>query len=1109
MTPHDEAVLKTVRDAARGRRNLAALAGHLGPKGYAELIGPAARLLQRTADPDMALNNLERLLAQPAARHQVPHLLEARARGLDAALQLLATSQFFADTLASYPEFLDSVRAAPRRSPSTTELTVELRDEVTACSDDPAVLRAFRRFRNRHMLRIGINDVIRDRPLEEVTRELARAADASIEVALQHALKTVGARFGTPTGPGNVPAQISGLAFGKLGGDELNYSSDIDLMFVYDHDGETVGRRTGVSNAEFFTRVVQEVVRLLHTATDRGFAYRVDLRLRPEGNRGPLARSVASTLSYYDTMGRTWERQALIKLRHVAGHAPLAREFLRGVEPFVYRKYFSFAEINEVKALKRQMEQRAGRASVLEPANHTIPGDVKTGRGGIRDIEYTVQFLQLLNGGDLPAVRQRNTLLALESLEIAGCLTPQETYILSDAYRFLRKTEHRLQLLFDLHTHKLPGSPEELRKLALRMGYAAGVRGAELGARSEGKQPTAPPAADGPGAPDSELRTPNSALAPQRRSPLDEYESAPPALDTRDRLTDPLDRFIKDLADKTDQDRIILNHLLHQTFADAGTKEEPEADLILDPDPDEATVRAVLGRYPFKDVQKAFSNLSQLARESVPFLSARRCRHFLASIAPQLLRAVAETPDPDEALTQLERVSVSLGAKAVLWELFSSNPPSLRLYVDLCAGSPFLSGLLINNPGMIDELLDSLVLDQPRPADELRAELAELCRGASDPDPILHSFQDKEFLRVGVGDLLGKVNVRETTRALSDVADTVLNQVVELVEPEVRGRWGNPVVRSAECGVRNEDPAAPNVSAASSSIPHSALRTPHCRYALLGLGKLGGREISYHSDLDLLLVYEADGTTDAGESNAQFFTELAQKIIRTASRMGPMGRLYAVDMRLRPTGKSGNLVLPLAEFQRYFSGKACMLWERQSLSRARVVRGDAGFTEEVRDAIRGAMLGKGWSPELADEIRGMRQKLEATANARSLKRGPGGIVDVEFVVQLLQLKYGSEHPAVLEPNVWDALDALETAGVLPAADAAGLRAGYSFLRLVEARLRIVTDRPLTEVPENPGDLAKLAHRLGFESPAKFLAEWKRVTADVRTLYAAITARERG
>jgi glutamate-ammonia-ligase adenylyltransferase len=1046
----DESVLKAVRDPARGRRNLDALAAHLGPAAAADLAPAAARLLPRTADPDMALNNLERLLAQPAARAQLPQLLESRARGLDAVLHLLATSQFFADTLATYPEFLDAVRAAPRRPPSTAELTSELADEVRAGPDDAAVLRAFRRFRSRHTLRVGVNDVVRDRPLEEVTRELSRVADASIEVALQHALRTVSARFGAPD------ARVAALAFGKLGGDELNYSSDIDLMFVYDRDGETAGRRAGVPHAEFFGRVVSEVVRLLSSHTDRGFAYRVDLRLRPEGNRGPLARTAAATLSYYDTMGRTWERQALIKLRHVAGDAAVAREFQAAVEPFVYRKYFSFAEINEVKALKRQMEQRAAAG---REGGAGYPQDVKTGRGGIRDIEYAVQFLQLLNGGDLPAVRQRNTLLALEALEIAGCLTPDETYILSDAYRFLRKTEHRLQLLFDLQTHRLPASPDELRKLALRMGYT------ERDPASGGREP--PDADSGSGG-----SRPPLALSPQRRSPLD--ESDPPPLDTRDLLVDPLDRFLKDLQDKTEQDRTILNHLLHQTFADAGGHDDPEADLILDPDPDEAAVRAVLGRYPFRDVPKAFLNLSQLAREAVPFLSARRCRHFLASIAPQLLRAVADTPDPDEALTQLERVSASLGAKAVLWELFSQNPPTLKLYVELCAGSPFLSGILTNNPGMADELLDSLVLNQPRAADELRAELAELCRGASDPDPILHSFQDKEFLRVGVGDLLGKVGVRETTAALSDVADTVLDRVVELVEPEVRAKWG----------------------------------VPSCRYALLGLGKLGGREISYHSDLDLMLVYEAEGATGGGEPNAQFFTDLAQRIIRTASRMGPMGRLYAVDMRLRPTGKSGSLVIPLAEFRRYFAGPGCQLWERQALTRARVVRGDPGFAAEVEAAVRGATLGAPWSPELVDEVRGMRQKLEAGTTARNLKRGPGGLVDVEFAVQVLQLKYGREHPQVLRPNVWDALDALEAAGLLPAHDAAGLRDGYTFLRWVEARLRVVTDRPLTEVPDGPDDRAKLARRLGFDSPDRFLAELRRVTADVRSRYDAVTARER-
>jgi glutamate-ammonia-ligase adenylyltransferase len=746
----------------------------------------------------------------------------------------------------------------------------------------------------------------------------------------------------------------------------------------------------------------------------------------------------------------------------------LAREFLTAIEPFVYRKYLSFAEINEVKALKRKMEQNAGRTAATEISGD-IPHDLKTGRGGIRDIEYAVQFLQLLNGGDLPAVRQRNTLLALEALEITGCLTSTETFRLADAYRFLRKTEHRLQLLFDLQTHKLPTSPEELRKLALRMGYQEksleeAWKNKEPGAKEErdeastaSTEGTLFSSSTASNIDDSAL--PRSALvpqretiaagplsatglAPQKRSPID--ESAPPPLDTRDLLIDPLDQFLKDLHDKTNHDRTILNHLLHQTFQDAGLfprssgassasganlsgetsapraatpggsvagvageiSGEPEADLILDPEPDDITVRSVMSRYPFRDIPKAFTNLSQLARESVPFLSSRRCRHFLASIAPQLLRTVSETPDPDEALTQLERVSASLGAKAVLWELFSQNPPILKLYVELCAGSPFLSGLLINNPGMIDELLDSLVLNQPRTPEELRSELAELCRGARDLDPILHSFQDKEFLRIGVSDLLGKAAIRQTTAALSDVADTVLNQVAELMEPAVESRWGQPI--------------------ASGSVANGAMK----RYALLGLGKLGGREISYHSDLDLLLVYDVEGRTTTGEPNSQYFTELAQRVIKTLSQMGSMGRLYSVDMRLRPTGKSGALVLPLAELQRYFEGPACQLWERQSLSRARVIRSEPAFAAEVTTRIQEAMLGQSWCSRLADELVAMRQKLVSTASPRSLKRGPGGIVDIEFVVQLLLIKYGREHPEILRSNVWESLDALKSAALL-------------------------------------------------------------------------------
>jgi glutamate-ammonia-ligase adenylyltransferase len=1032
-----------LRDPERGWRNLGHLASTLGVNALRGLSHPLGRLLPRCPDPDMALNNVERFLATPGGAQQLPALLQSRARSLEFLLQLLSTSQYFSDLLVANPDDLDMLRVPLRRSPSQAEMQAQLQAEVDPAFEDSAVLRAFRRFRQRQTLRIGTNDIIRDRPLEEITRDISRVADASLEVAMATALRTIGNRFGQPhTGEG-LPARCVVLAFGKLGGEELNYSSDIDLMFVYDDEGATRGRRvTHVGNEEFFGRVVTEVVRLLSVPTDRGQAYRIDLRLRPEGQHGPLARSLASTLSYYDTLGRTWERQALIKVRPVAGDLELGEQFLRAIEPFVYRKYLSFAEINEIKALKRRIEQKASRAG-------TSDTEVKTGHGGIRDVEFSIQFLQLLNGGDLPDVRQRNTLLAMQALERAGCLTDQEYHFLDDAYRFLRKTEHRLQLLFDLQTHRLPGQIDELRKLALRMGY--GNRQA--------------PAADAP--PDG---------------------------------PDPLATFLADYRAKTDRNRRILDHLLHQTFQ-GEENAEPESDLILDPAPDPETIRTVLGRYGFHDVQGAYQNLTQLAQESVPFLSTPRCRHFLASIAAPLLRALAETPDPDMALVNLEKVTASLGAKAVLWELFSFNTPSLKLYVDLCAWSQFLSQLLMTNPGMIDELLDSLVLNQPRTAPELRAELADLCRGAADLEPILHSFQDKELLRIGVRDILGKDTVRETTTALSNLAEIILVQIASVQVPPLEKRFGVPSL--------DEGPRAGERS----------------RYVLLGLGKLGGRELSYNSDLDLILVYEGDGRTmptpgstrfDRFEltDNFHFFTELAQRIIKATSLLGPMGRLYQIDMRLRPTGKSGSLVIPLTEFRRYYEEGGAQLWERQALTRARVVYGDDAFGGEVMAVVSHGAYGLDWRPELADEIQQMRERLEASRSERDLKRGFGGIVDVEFLVQLFQLKYGRDLPAVRPPNTWEALEALRTSGLLSASEYGILGSGYDFLRLVESRLRIVHNRSLDELPEAVDDLEKLARRLGLEAgpdgsaAREFLHDLEQHTAQTREVFLHLIQRER-
>jgi glutamate-ammonia-ligase adenylyltransferase len=1036
-----------LHDIDRGKSNLARLAQHLGMGPLVDLAHPLSRLLPRCADADMAINNLERFFANSAGASQIPALLEGRARTLETLLQLFSVSQFYSDLLIANPDYLEMLRVPLRSSPSKAEMIEALQRDVEAAYEDSALLRAFRKFRQKQMLRIGTNDIIRDRPLEEITRDISQVADAALEVALWQAQRQIRKRYGEPMTSDMQPARCAIFAFGKLGGKELNYSSDVDLMFVFDEDGSTRGPRTAsVSNDDFFGRVASEVVRLLTAHTDRGQAYRVDLRLRPEGHRGPLARSLASTLSYYDTLGRTWERQALIKIRPVAGDAKLGEEFLRQIEPFVYRKYLTVAEINEIKALKRRIEHRTDRAGESQ-------SDVKTGMGGIRDVEFTIQFLQLLNGGDLPDVRQRNTLKGLAALEKVGCLTHQEYRVLDDTYRFLRKVEHRLQLMFDLQTHRMPESRDELRKLAVRMGYA--------GHTDEEGPP--PPAANG---------------------------------------ADPLERFLAHYREKTTLNRKILDHLLHQTFSGQDGS-EPEPDLLLDPNPSPERIQEVLGKYPFKDVQSAYQNLTLLATETVPFLSTRRCRQFLANIAPQLLRALSETPDPDLALVNLEKVSASLGGKGVLWELFSFNQPSLKLYVELCAWSQFLSEILINNPGMIDELLDSLVLNQRRTADELRRELAELCKNADDPNPILHSFKDKELLRIGVRDILGKDTIQETTRALSDLAETVLRQIDALEYPRLTRKLGAPQITEADVRRKGE----------------------LSRYALLGLGKLGGQEMSYHSDLDLVLVYEGDGRTmpPPGSSrwdtfeltdNFHFFSELARHIIRTTSEMGPQGRLYQVDMRLRPTGQSGSLVIPLREFVRYYEEGEGQLWERQALTRARVVAGDADFANEVLQAIARETYQIAWRAELVDEIRSMRERIQASGSRRDLKRGKGGIVDIEFIVQMYRLKHGQRHPEVRHPSTWRAIDGIRAVGLISDDEHAILYSGYTFLRQVEGRLRICHNRPLDELPEAAEDLEKLARRIGIDHPPnqpslpRMMEELERHASRIRALFNTLLEREK-
>jgi glutamate-ammonia-ligase adenylyltransferase len=780
--------------------------------------------------------------------------------------------------------------------------------------------------------------------------------------------------------------------------------------------------------------LARETIRLLTEATELGFAYRVDMRLRPDGQQGPLCTRIDHALAYYDTRGRTWERQAYVKARAIAGEIELGKQYLNQLKPWIYRRYLSRADIAGIKSLKRRIEKSAEDAGVATR-------NVKTGRGGIRDIEFVIQFLQLLNGGADSRLRTGNTLIAIERLEEAGLLTHQERTILADNYAFLRKVEHRLQLMFDLQTHELPESDMEIMKLARRLDYPA---------------------------------TPS-----------------------------PLAAFRKDYADRTAVNRKILDHLLHDAFSEDG-KTEAEIDLVNDPDPEPELVERVLGPYGFRDVRAAYDNLMSLARESIPFLSTRRCRLFLASIAPNLLAAVARTPDPDATLVSLSRVSDSLGGKAALWELFSANRATLDLYVRLCAACPYLAGILTSNPGMIDELMDSLLVEKLPDLARLEASLRELTRGAAeDLEPILRSFKSAQHLRVGVRDIVGKDDIRDTQAALADVAEACVKEIAAAETVKLTEKLGQPTIgKLPEDGVERET---------AIWMPEAVRVGGDCELIILALGKLGGREPNYHSDLDLVFLYEADGQTVARRgrsgttSNSHFFSELGQRIIKAASRFGPAGRLYEVDPRLRPTGRSGALAMPLPVFVRYFRTGEGQLWERLALCKARVIVGAPGASERAMAAVADSVYCRPWRREDAGEILEMRRRLEESASRQNLKRGAGGTMDVEFIVGMLQLKHGHELPELRVPGTLDGLGAMEVIGRMDFGDAAFLAQSYRFQRSIEARIRLMDAAGRHEFPDDPRERAKLAYLLGYADADKLAREVEDTRRETRERFNKIFA----
>jgi glutamate-ammonia-ligase adenylyltransferase len=965
---------------------------------------------RQAPDPDLALAGIERYADAAGAPPAEADLLEA--------LALLAgSSSMIASLLARYPHLLRRAARSPLldrpRGEEDLRRLIARAARGLAPDDVDGFHRLLRRVRAREVVRISLRDLRRAR-VKEVTGELSALATACIDAAIRFHDRRLRARHGAPAGLGEREpgAGFCVLAMGKLGARELNFSSDVDLIYVYGHDGDTGGERP-VTHFAYYAKLAEHVTEAIAKPTEDGFVFRVDLNLRPDGQNGPIVNSLHAAELYYQTFGRSWERNALVKARPGAGDLAVGDELLQALDPFIWRRSLDLTVVQEIQAMKARIDARAG----AEGAD-----DLKLGNGGIREAEFFVSALQLLHGGraETKALRERAVLPALDRLLFAGIVPAKDRDELADAYLFLRRAEHRVQMLEGAQTHRLPPRGER-GWLARSMGYSTE---ADFVAVLDGHRARVARLFDGL------LGTGTGAV------PLD-----------------------------------------------------PDLALLADPQVERERRVEIAARRGLVDPDRVLAAIDAMSRRRTPFSPLGD-----PAAAVALLSDVLGTPDPDQALSHLSDFAAALRNVEPYFKMLSEHRRVGRLLLMLFGTSDFLSKRFLRHPELIDMLLreDQIVLSKD-PATfrrELDERLAAFDPGLAPDDLLerqlgeLRRYKNEEILRIAIHDIAGTIDLPSVSGQLTDLAEACLERCLSLAELEAAGK-----------GV-----------------------APPGRLCVIGMGKLGGRELGYHSDLDLIFLYPGSGATAGHER----YPRLAQRFMSFLQMPLREGRLYQIDTRLRPSGNQGALVIGAEAFTRYHTGEGTeggavrsQLWERQALLRARHVAGDAGIFAEIRERV---LLPVVYGPcedraPLAAEIRRMRERMEAevgreASRGKNPKTGHGGLVDVEFAAQFLQLAHGHDHPSIRSGSTPVALQKLRTAGLLREADYAALASGYEFLRRVELRLRIVHDFGVDHLPAEGAPLRQLARRLGYAGPepgVRFLADYARVTASVRRTFDEVVA----
>lgn len=939
-----------------------------------ELAQNLAHALEESSNADTALVRLERYLE---SSHDRPGVLSQFSEEVNYArmvMTLFSQSHFLTDIACREPGLLPWLwdRAERTRARSPEEMIADLLryDEVPASFE--ATCRAMRAFRSREIARIAVRDIFEHAPILSLTEDLANLADATLEVAFRAAQAEVNRRYGRPqyVNAAGDASEASFVVFGmgKLGGHELNFSSDIDLLFVYSDEGETSGDGGRVvDNAQYFCKLGELLIKAISEQTGEGQIFRVDMRLRPFGSTGPLAVSLDVAAEYYTTYGRAWERQALIKARPCAGDIALGERFLERMRPFVFPRYFDDETLEDIRETKRQAEEYLEKTGDAER-------EVKLGRGGIRDIEFTVQMLQLLNGGVWPELRTANTLKAIEALGLRHYLSAFEVDALSSHYVFLRQVEHRLQIEGGRQCHALPSSPGALDELARRLGYKEG------------------------------------------------------------------ESFLHVYRDRTAETRAILDRFL----AAKGSGNLWVGDL-LNPRSDGHVGIGRLAAMGFKNPEAARVELLRLCVGEPDRPHTQHVRQYFNEIAPELIRALSETAGPDRTLMLLAGLLPRIEAPGALYQALKTNTALCRDLVQLVSNSEYLTTILVRDPGLFELLGNPQAISQPATRVELKEEL-RLLESAFDSEAALYRLRDGAMLRVGLRELSRSISVPQVGDELTLIAEVVLERALAQAREKVADRYG-------------------------------VTDTP---FAVLGLGKLGGWEMGYGSDMDLVFVYDSNGQGTENMGVQEYFATVASRTINRLTEHTRYGTLYDIDARLRPDGNKGVLAVSHRRLEEYYRNEA-QPWERLALMKVRAVAGDIRYALRVERNAKDLAFSLPLNSETVGHIEVLRAKWAEQGGAMDLKRSVGGIGEIEFTTRLWQLEHVRELPELKRGDVFGALDILMENEAGDREQCQILYEAYGELRRVLNRIRMMHGGHATDLPDAPEARADLAVRLGIDA----------------------------